>query len=97
MIPLTAPVEQGFLPIATVAQLGFAGLALMVPFVLWLYLQARQAAALTAALFATSIGVNFGEMIFYSVGGLGMFLWIIFMLAAADGPAFHTPALRRYR
>ncbi len=97
MIPLTAPVEQGFLPIATVAQLGFAGLALMVPFVLWLYLQARQAAALTAALFATSIGVNFGEMIFYSVGGLGMFLWIIFMLASADGPAFHTPALRRYR
>jgi hypothetical protein len=97
MIPLTAPVEQGFLPIATVAQLGFAGLALIVPFVLGLYGQARQASALTAALFATAIGVNFGEMIFYSVGGMGMFLWILLMLAAAGGPASHTPALRRHR
>ncbi len=97
MIPLTAPVEQGFLPIATVAQLGFAGLVLMVPFVLGLYWQARQASALTAALFVTAIGVNFGEMIFYSVGGMGMFLWVLLLLAAAGGPAFHTPALRRHR
>jgi hypothetical protein len=97
MIPLTAPVEQGFLPIATVAQLGFAGLALIFPFVLILYGQARQASALTAALFTTAIGVNFGEMIFYSVGGMGMYLWILLMLAAAGGPAFHAPPLRRNR
>jgi hypothetical protein len=35
------------------------------------------------------LGVNLGEMIFFSVGGIGLLMWIILMLFAVRGDISH--------
>ncbi len=84
-IPLSAPVEQGFLPLATVAQIGIVGSLFVFAFLLAIYRLARAESGETSALFAAVIGVNLGEMIFYSVGGLGILMWVLLSLFAASG------------
>jgi O-Antigen ligase len=84
-IPLSAPVEQGFLPIATVAQIGFVGSAFVFAFLFYIYRLARPDSGETAALFAAVVGVNFGEMIFYSTGGWGIVMWVLLLLFASTG------------
>jgi hypothetical protein len=92
-VPLSAPVEQGFLPLASVAQLGIIGSLFVLPVPFLMFGRARQESGETAALFAAVLGVNLGEMIFYSVGGLGLFMWILLMLFAA-GDVFPLQSLR---
>jgi O-Antigen ligase len=83
-IPLSAPVEQGFLPLATIAQIGAIGSLFVFAFLYSIYQLARMDSPETSALFTAVLGVNFGEMIFYSVGGLGMLMWILLSLFAAS-------------
>lgn len=84
-IPLSAPIEQGFLPLATVAQIGIVGAPIIVAFIFSLYGFARRGSAEDAALFAAAVGVTFGEMIFYSFGSEGLLLWVIMVLIAVSG------------
>jgi O-Antigen ligase len=84
-IPLSAPVEQGFLPLATVAQIGMVGSLFVFAFLLAIYRFARADSGETSALFAAVVGVNLGEMIFYSVGGLGILMWILLSIFTAGG------------
>jgi hypothetical protein len=84
-IPISAPVEQGFLPLATVAQIGLVGSPFMFLFLLEIYRLARADSAEISALFAAVLGVNLGEMIFYSVGGLGIIMWVVLLLFAVGG------------
>jgi hypothetical protein len=84
-IPLSAPVEQGFLPLATIAQIGAVGSLFVFAFLYSIYQLARVDSPETSALFTAVLGVNLGEMIFYSVGGLGMLMWILLALFAASG------------
>jgi len=88
-IPLSAPVEQGFLPLASVAQLGIVGSLFVLPFLYLIFRLARQESGETSALFAVVLGVNLGEMIFFSVGGIGLLMWIILMLFAVRGDISH--------
>jgi hypothetical protein len=90
-IPLSAPVEQGFLPLASVAQLGIVGSLFVLPFVISIYSLARRESVDTVALFAAVLGVNFGEMIFYSNGGSGLLMWILLMLFAVSGASPRRP------
>jgi hypothetical protein len=92
-IPLSAPVEQGFLPLATVAQIGLVGAPFISLFLLFIYRLARADSGETSALFAAVLGVNFGEMIFYSVGGLGILMWTLLVLFAVSG-AFPNESYR---
>jgi O-Antigen ligase len=92
-VPLSAPVEQGFLPLATIAQIGIVGSLFIFAFLLSVYRLARVDSGETSALFAAVLGVNLGEMIFYSVGGLGILMWILLALFAAGG-AFPQQLLR---
>jgi hypothetical protein len=90
-IPLSAPVEQGFLPLATVAQIGLVGSAFVLVFLFSIYQVARVDSGETSALFAAVLGVNLGEMIFYSVGGLGILMWLVLSLFAASGALTAPP------
>jgi len=84
-IPLSAPVEQGFLPLATIAQIGIVGSLFVFAFLLSVFRLARVDSGETSALFAAVLGVNLGEMIFYSVGGLGILMWALLSLFAVSG------------
>jgi hypothetical protein len=84
-IPLSAPVEQGFLPLATIAQIGIVGSLFVFAFLLSVFKLARVDSGETSALFAAVLGVNLGEMIFYSVGGLGILMWALLSLFAISG------------
>jgi hypothetical protein len=84
-IPLSAPQEQGFLPIATIAQIGIVGSLFVLPFLVSMYRSARRDSPEFAALFTVVLGINFGEMIFYSFGGQGLAMWILLVLIAVGG------------
>jgi len=87
-IPLSAPVEQGFLPIATLAQIGIVGSLFVWPFLFSMYRFARRGSAEDAALFAAVLGVNFGQMIFYSLSGEGLVMWVTLVLITFRGGEF---------
>lgn len=84
-VPLSAPIEQGFLPLATIAQIGVVGSLFIVPFIFSMYLSARRGSAEDAGLFAAVIGVNFGEMIFFSFGSMGGLVWAMLVFLAVSG------------
>jgi hypothetical protein len=88
-IPLTAPSEQGFLPIASVAQLGIVGSLFVLAFLLTSFGLARQTSGEISALFVAALGINIGEMVFYSIGGLGCLMWILLILFSFSSGSFH--------
>lgn len=77
-LPVSAPIEQGFLPTATLGQVGLIGSILLLTFLVVLFRPILQyAPAPILVLFWVAFLVNFGEMIFYSTGGLGLYMWLI--------------------
>jgi len=77
-LPTSAPTEQGFLPLAVLVQLGVIGTVPLVLFIATLaFPVAKHAAPAVVALFCTALFVNFGEMIFFSTGALGMHMWLL--------------------
>ena len=77
-IPVGASIEKGFMPSAVLEEMGITG-ALLVLFLLGALIrpivQGRDMAAM-AVLFACVL-VNLGEMVFFSLGGTGLFLWVM--------------------
>jgi len=77
-LPVSVPSEQGFLPLAVLVQLGVIG---SVPLGLFLaalaFPVAKHGAPAVLMLFWTALFVNFGEMVFFSTGGLGMHMWLL--------------------
>jgi hypothetical protein len=77
-IPLSASVEKGFMPTAVLEETGIVGAFLTVVLLAFLFAPVVQHPdptlfwAMTTCLF-----VNFGEMVFFSVGGMGFFLWFV--------------------
>ncbi len=84
-IPLSAPIEQGFLPLATIAQIGVVGSLVILPFIISMYRSARRSSAEDAALFIVVLGVNFGEMIFFSFGSMGGLVWVMLVFLTVSG------------
>jgi hypothetical protein len=84
-IPLSAPIEQGFLPLATIAQIGVVGSLVILPFLISMYRSARRSSAEDAALFIVVLGVNFGEMIFFSFGSMGGLVWVMLVFLTVSG------------
>lgn len=76
-LPLSALVEKGVMPVAVVEELGvFGAAAILVWFLVVLRRGARSGVSQFAVLI-TLILVNFGESMFFSVGGMGMLLLIL--------------------
>lgn len=81
-IPISAPVEKGFLPTAVLEEVGVVGAILLL---FLLFRMIREAASNRdirwLALLYTCVFVNLGEMVFFSSGGIGMFFWVLMALA----------------
>jgi hypothetical protein len=77
-LPIGASSEQGFLPLAVLAQVGIIG---AVPLTLFLCVLGipvvKHGEPAVVAMFFTALFVNFGEMIFFSTGGLGLHMWLL--------------------
>jgi hypothetical protein len=88
-LPIAAPIEKGVMPLAVIEEMGlFGGLAVFCWILVFLSRGAR-AGVTKIALMLTLLLVNFGESMFFSVGGMGMLLLILLTGAAAP------PALLR--
>jgi len=81
-IPISAPVEKGFIPTALLEEVGIAG-ALCFAFLLVTLIRfaARSRDIRWLAVFFSCLFVNLGEMVFFSAGGIGIFYWVLMGLA----------------
>lgn len=77
-IPLSASVEKGFMPTAVLEEGGTVGAVLTLLLLVFLFLPTLQHPDPTLFwVMGTGLFLNFGEMVFFSVGGMGFFLWFI--------------------
>jgi hypothetical protein len=81
-VPISAPVEKGFLPTAILEETGLIG---ALGFLVVLYFLGRnviqQGNCQWLALLFACIFVNVGEMVIFSVGGIGLFYWLMIGVA----------------
>lgn len=83
---LSAPTEKGFIPTAVLEEVGIIGASF---FLVFLFLMFRklylEENILGIALFGGFLIQNFGEMMFFSFGGAGLFSWSIVGAGIAVG------------
>jgi len=77
-IPLSAPIEKGFLPIAIIEELGIFGFLIFLYWILIIYQYALNNRQLLIPIFFTLILINAGEYVLFSPGGFGLFVLIFF-------------------
>lgn len=81
-IPISAPIEKGFLPTAILEEGGAIGASALAFLILWLSLRAwRNTDLRWRAMYVACLGMNVGECVFLSPGGIGMFDWLLLALA----------------
>lgn len=81
-IPISAPIEKGFLPTAILQEGGVLGGALLIVVIWSLCRRAwRNTDLRWRAMFIACLGINVGECVFMSPGGIGMFDWLLLTLA----------------
>jgi hypothetical protein len=81
-------VEKGFMPTAVLEETGLIGAALTILLLIFLFVPVLQHPDPTLFwVAAASLLVNFGEMVFFSVGGMGFFFWFVMAFC-------HVAALR---
>ena len=81
-IPISAPVEKGFLPTAILEEGGALGGALLALLIACLCRRAwRNTDLRWRAMFIACLGINIGECVFMSPGGIGIFDWVLLSLA----------------
>jgi hypothetical protein len=84
-IPISAPIEKGFLPTAILEEGGLLGAFGLTFLILWLGRRAwRNSDLRWRAMFVACLGMNFGECVFLSPGGIGMFDWLLLGLALSS-------------
>ena len=77
-IPISAPIEKGFLPTAILEEGGLIGASSLALLIIWLGRSAWRSHDLRwRALFLACIGVNVGECVFLSPGGIGLIIWLL--------------------
>jgi hypothetical protein len=77
-IPISASVEKGFLPTAILEEMGLAG-AFMTLLMLGLLIGRvwSRHSFMSLWLLLSALLINVGEAVLFSVGGLGLFVWLI--------------------
>lgn len=77
-VPVGASVEKGFLPTAVLEEVGLVGSALFLLLILSLIRPLTAAHNLGAAVLVMSaLLVNLGEAIFFALGGIGLYMWLM--------------------
>jgi len=95
-IPLSASVEKGFMPTAVLEETGIVGALLTLLLLIFLFTPALQHPDPTLFwMMATCLFLNFGEMVFFSIGGMGFFLW--FVMAFCHAAALKSPSPAKTR
>jgi hypothetical protein len=81
-IPISAPVEKGFLPTAILQEGGALGGGLLILVIALLSRRAwRNTDLRWRAMFVACLAINAGEYVLMSPGGIGMFDWLFLSLA----------------
>jgi hypothetical protein len=81
-IPISAPIEKGFLPTAILQEGGALGAGLLTLIIALLCRRAwRNTDLRWRAMFVACLAINAGECVFMSPGGIGMFDWLLLSLA----------------
>ncbi len=81
-IPISAPIEKGFLPTAILQEGGALGGGLLTLVIALLTRRAwRNTDLRWRAMFVACLAINAGECVFMSPGGIGMFDWLLLSLA----------------
>ena len=76
-LPVGASVEKGFMPSAVLEETGLVGAVLVVVLVLCIFLPVLKNASFGAVwMFWTSLLINVGAAVFFSIGGVGLFMWL---------------------
>jgi hypothetical protein len=77
-LPLSASTEKGFLPSAILEETGIVGATCFLVFLVALTRFVLPNADIALAwVFVTSVCMNVGEMVFFSAGGLGLYIWLL--------------------
>lgn len=77
-IPTSATVEKGFMPTAVLEETGIVGAVLILTLLGFLIAPVMWYGDIVAFwMLSTALLVNFGEMIFFTMGGNGLYLWIM--------------------
>lgn len=77
-IPVSATVEKGFMPTAVLEETGVLGAVLILVLLAFLVVPvARYGDIVAFWILSTALLLNFGEMIFFTMGGNGLYLWIV--------------------
>lgn len=77
-IPISASVEKGFMPSAVLEETGIVGAVLVLVILGGLFAPiVRHGDIVAFWVLATALLVNLGEMIFFTMGGNGLYLWIV--------------------
>jgi hypothetical protein len=81
-LPVGASVEKGFMPSAVLEETGITGAVLVIGLLLALFRPIVRNGSISLFWMAlVCLFVNFGEMVFFSVGGLGMLFWVLMAFA----------------
>ena len=77
-LPIGASIEKGLLPVAVLEEVGIIGAGFFLMFIFALIRPILNWGSLPALwLFITSLLINMGEMIFFSFGGMGLYIWLM--------------------
>lgn len=76
-LPVSGAVEKGTMPVAVLEEVGIVGaLIVVVMLVALLRPAARRRSVGPFMMAATAVTVNIGESVFFSVGGMGLMMWL---------------------
>lgn len=77
-LPIGASIEKGFLPTAVLEEVGIIGAGFLLIFIFALIRPILKWGNLPGFwLFITSLLINMGEMVFFSFGGMGLYIWLM--------------------
>jgi hypothetical protein len=102
-LPTGASVEKGFMPSAVLEETGLTGAIMVVFIIVFLIKPVTQKGSLSMlCLLMTCLMINAGEMVFFSVGGMGLHLWLLMAFCynyalSAPEPAQPTGRQRRFK
>ena len=81
-LPASASTEKGFMPSAVLEETGIVGAFLVIVFLAALIRSIYRHASITGfILLVACLLVNFGEMVFFSLGGVGLYYWLMIGLS----------------
>lgn len=83
--PIGAPIEKGFIVSAILEEVGTVGAFFFVLLIASLLVAVvRKSSFAIVWMFLACLFVNIGEMIFFSLGGLGLYTWLLIGLSTAS-------------